>query len=178
MKRNGQTKTQHFSVVTENRAHYWQTRYSCCINIDATHSYRISPQILSCSVSQSISHVIVPSCWDGENNDALFTAVKQKTLTSPLIFDMTVSETVSHLLRGCYSWCFLTKLLRRGTTSSSKPVHVGSPSEATSRNESFAGSSNSGMSSSLGRAWSRGEREMCCGRAESCEAARATGDYC
>lgn len=71
-----------------------------------------------------------------------------------------------------------TKLLRRGTSSSSKPIHVGSPSEATSQNESFAGSSNSGMSSSLERKWSWGEREMRCGKAESCETARVTTDYC
>ncbi|CAL8332847.1 unnamed protein product [Arctogadus glacialis] len=40
-----------------------------------------------------------------------------------------------------------TKLIRRGTSLSCEPDHVGSPSEATSQDESFAGSSNLWMAS-------------------------------
>lgn len=73
---------------------------------------------------------------------------------------------------------FSTKPLRHGSSSSSAPARVGSPSEASSQNESFAASSDSGMTSFTGvQVKPMGEREMRCGGLESGEAVRESEDH-
>lgn len=123
MKRDGQTKTQHFSVVTKNSTHFWWTRYSCCRSLlQPKRSH--DKQILSCSVSQinpwinesvnqSVNQALVPNMQrlkkitkhycssELSSKDTVF--LPSLTQSSPLP-PFPYLNTEQHLLRGSYSW--------------------------------------------------------------------------